>query len=79
MCSVNATENYHPKTKVEVLADEMSHSTFYQGLYYLLRQNDLWRKKYNFHLETFTYDPSIYTTDHPKFIVSNQKEESISV
>ena len=24
-----------------------------------------------------TCNPSIYTTDHPKFIVSNQKEESI--
>ena len=23
-----------------------------------------------------TYDPLIYTMDHPKFIISNQKEES---
>ena len=30
-----------------------------------------------FYLEIITCDQSIYTLDHPKFIVSNQKEESI--
>ena len=30
------------------------------------------------HLENLTCDPSIYTMDHLMFIVSNQKEESIS-
>ena len=34
--------------------------------------------KYNFHLETITCDPSIYTMDHPVVYLSNQKEESIS-
>ena len=32
-----------------------------------------------FYLEIITGDPSIYTMDHLKFIVLNQKEESISV
>ena len=59
--------------------DEMPHiEAFHQGLLYLLRQNDLQRTKYNFYLVIITCDPSIYTMDHPKFIVSNQKEESIS-
>ena len=31
-----------------------------------------------FILEIITCDPCIYTMDHSKFIVSNQKEESIS-
>ena len=31
-----------------------------------------------FYLEIITCDPLIYTTDHPKFIVSYQKEEPIS-
>ena len=30
-------------------------------------------------MEIITCDPSVYTMDHPKFIVSNQKDESISV
>ena len=30
--------------------------------------------KYNFYLEIVTCDPLLYTKDHSKFIVSNQKE-----
>ena len=45
---------------------------FQQGLHCLLR------KKNQYYLEFITSDPLIYTTDHPKFIVSSQKEESIS-
>ena len=30
-----------------------------------------------FYLEITTNDPSIYTLDHPKFIVSSQKKRSI--
>ena len=52
--------------------------TFHQGLHYLLRQNDLQRKKCNFILEIKTCDPLNYTMDHPKFIASIQKEEFIS-
>ena len=36
-------------------------------------------KKYNFYSEIMTCDPSIYTMDLPKSIVSNQKEELISL
>ena len=30
----------------------------------------------HFYVEIITCDPSVYTMDHPKFIASNQKEES---
>ena len=60
--------------------DEMWHNgAFHPGLKCLVRQNDLQRKKYIFYLEIITCDPSIYTMDHSKFIVSNQKDESIFV
>ena len=36
------------------------------------------RKKY-FCLDMITCDPSIYTKDHPMFIILNQKEENISI
>ena len=50
--------------------------SFHQDLFCFLRQNDLQRKKYIF--LNITRDPSNYTMDHAKCIVSNQKEESIS-
>ena len=54
--------------------DEMPHdAAFYQGLHCLLKQ-----KRFSLILRTKACDPSIYTMDHPMFIVSNQKEESIS-
>ena len=33
----------------------------------------------HFYVEIITCDPSVFTMDHPKFIASNQKEESIHV
>ena len=58
--------------------DEMLHDVaFHPDFHCMLRQNDLQRKKYNFYLEIITCDPSIYTMDHSKFIVSNQKDRSI--
>ena len=51
-------------------------AAFHQGLHCLLRQK--WSsEKYN--LDYITIDPSLYTLDHPKFIVSNQMEEFISI
>ena len=50
----------------------------HQGLHYLIRQKLSLEIKIQFYLEIITHDPSIYTIGHPKFIVSNQKEESIS-
>ena len=38
-------------------------------------KNDLQIKKYN--LDYITFDPSLYTLDHSKFIISNQMEEFI--
>ena len=37
-------------------------------------------KEIQFNLEIITFDPSMYTMDHPKvfFLISNQKEEFIS-
>ena len=44
-----------------------------------LAKNGLQRMKYNIYLEIIAGEWSIYRMDHPKFIVSNQKEESILV
>ena len=59
--------------------NEMSlNAAFYQGLHCLLRQKQSSETAIQFYLEIMTGDPSIYTMDHLKFIVSNQKEGSIS-
>ena len=44
-----------------------------------LDKNDLEINEIQFYLEIIARNPSIYTKDHLNFIVSNQKEESISV
>ena len=55
--------------------DEMPYnSAFHQGLYGLLRKNPS-SEKYTFYMEIITCDPSVYTMDHPKFVVSNQKKQ----
>ena len=56
---------------------EYSDECISSGIYCLLRQNGLQSKKYNFFYKILTCGPSIYIMDHPKFIVSNQKEEPI--
>ena len=59
--------------------DEILHNAaFHQGLHCLLRQKRSSEKEILFLREIITCDPSIYTMNHPKFIVSNQKEEFIS-
>ena len=59
--------------------DKMLHdAAFHQGLLSFISKDYLERMKCNFYLEIITCDPSIKTMDHPMFIVSNQKEESIS-
>ena len=58
--------------------DEMLHNAaFHQGLHCLPRQKQSSEKERQFYLESITCDPTIYTKDNPKFIVPNQKEESI--
>ena len=62
--------------------DEMLHNAaFHQSLHCLLRQKQSLEKEMQYSFEFITCDPLIYTIDHPKFklfIVSNQREESIS-
>ena len=59
--------------------DEMPHNAaFHQGLQYLLRRKQSSEKDKKIGYYILTCDPSISTMDHPKFIVFNQKEESIS-
>ena len=59
--------------------DEMPHYTaFHQGLHCLLGQKQSLEKENTIYLELITCHPSIYTVDHPKSIVSDQTEESIS-
>ena len=68
--------------------DEMPHNAaFHQDFHCLLRQKRSSEKEIHYFLFFFfvfffkiiTCDPLIYTIDHPNCIVSNQKEESISV
>ena len=59
--------------------DEMPHIVaFHQGLHCLLRQKQSSVKELQFYFEIIICDSSICIMDHPKFIVSNQKEDSIS-
>ena len=74
------TQTVTPKLANSEDPEEMPHyEAFHQGLHCLLRQKKSSEKEIHFHLDIITCDPSIYTLDHPKFIVSNQKEESIRV
>ena len=51
--------------------DEMPHiAAFHQGLRCLLRHNQSSEKKNIIFWEIITYDPTIYTIDHPDFSVS---------
>ena len=50
--------------------DEMEH-------YVCEGKNNLQKKKYNILLEIITFDPLIYTMDHPDLTVSNFMENSI--
>ena len=57
--------------------DEMPHhARFHRDLHYLLRQYQSLEEEIYF-LEIISCDPSLYTVDHPKLIVSN-KDKSIS-
>ena len=53
-------------------------AAFHQDLHRLLRHKISSEKEIYFCLEKITCDPLMYTMDLLKFIVSNQKEESIS-
>ena len=50
--------------------DEMRHNAaFHQGQHRLLRQEGSKEKAIQCHLEIITCVPSIYTMDHPKYII----------
>ena len=56
--------------------NEMPHNAaFHQGLHCLLRQIRSSEKE--IYLEIITCEPSIYTMDHPDFIISNFMGNSI--
>ena len=57
---------------------ENSNEMFHQDLHCLLRHKISSEKEIHFCLEIITCDPLMYTMDLPKFIVSNQKEISVS-
>ena len=59
--------------------DEMpQNEAFQQGIHCLLLRTYSFRER-NIYLGMITCDPLTFTMDLPKFIVSNQKEKSISV
>ena len=53
-------------------------AAFHQGLHCLPRQKQSSEEEIQFQFEIITCDPSLYAMEHPKIIVSNQKEESTS-
>ena len=57
---------------------ENSNEMFHQDLHRLLTHKISSEKEIHFCLEIKTCDPLMCTMDLPKFIVSNQKEESKS-
>ena len=58
--------------------DEMPHcAAFHQGLHYLLTQSGSSKREKQYFLEIITCDPSIYTMNHPLFIVCSFMENSI--
>ena len=64
---------------------EMPHyAAFHQGLHYLLWRKKMILRESENEIQFFLWGGfitcvlSIYTVDQPKFIVSNQKDESIS-
>ena len=75
---------YSSDSKMSTLAnsedpDEMPHNVaISSGSTLLVRQKVSSEKEIHFYMEIRACDPSIYTMDHPNYIGSNQKEESIS-
>ena len=59
--------------------DEKLHIAAYIRSTLFARQKQSSEKERQFYLEILACDPSNYTMDHPKFIVSNKKEESIYI
>ena len=60
--------------------DEILHNVvFHQSLHCLLRQSQSSEKEIHYLFEIITFDPSIYTIDHPDFVVSSFFENSISL
>ena len=60
--------------------DEMPHgAAFHQDLHFLFRQNQSSEKEIQYILEIITCDLSIYTMDHPDFIVCSFMEKSIGL
>ena len=60
--------------------DGMSYNAaFHQDLRYLVRQKKRSSEEIQYFPDIITHDPSNYTMNHPRFTVSNQKEESIYV
>ena len=53
--------------------DEMSHSALFANT------KQYSEKDMQFYLKIITFDPSTCTMGHPKFIVSSQEEESLSI
>ena len=60
--------------------DEMpQNAAFHQGLHCLLRQNPSSERKIQYFQEIITYDPLVYTMEHPDFIVCSFLENSIGL
>ena len=60
--------------------DEKLHDVaFRQGLHCFLQQNEFSEKEIKHYWEVLPYDPTIYTMEHPYFIVFSLMENSIGL
>ena len=57
----------------------MFYAAFHQGLHCLLSQKRSSEKEIDFFFLIITCDPLIYTMDHSKFIISNQRRKNLLV
>ena len=58
----------------------MAHNAaFHQGIHFFTVTKQSSAKEIHFNVEIINFDLSVHTMDHPKFIASNQKDESINV
>ena len=61
----------------EDLDEMLDNAAYHQGLHCLLRRNPSSEKEIQFYLQNINCDPSIYTIDHPKFIVSTRGKKPL--
>ena len=68
----------HLCVPLAIIEDSDEYEAFHKCLHVLLRCKQFSEKEMQIKLEIVTCYPTVFTINHPKFIVSSQKGESIS-